>query len=272
MKAKRSLGQNFLKSPAIAERMALYARIAEGDIVLEIGPGRGRLTRVLLDQGAQVVAVEKDDHLYALLGETFKDRQNLQLIHEDILECDLSRLIPEGTKLVANLPYNIATQLIMRLVEHARHLSSIVVMLQKEVAQRICACVGDKTYSGLSVIVSAGFDAEPGFMVGPENFIPRPKVDSQVVKLVPKAAPISAGNFDAFRKVVFCAFSQRRKVLRNTLMGLPRMDQDVLGTIAERADISLRCRPQEISMEKFLLLSLAYTQYIDDRPPEKRPS
>jgi len=172
-------------------------------------------------------------------------------------------LIQEGTKIVANLPYNIATQLIMRLVEHAQRIASVVVMLQREVAERICARAGDKTYAALSVIVQAGFDAMPGFMVSPDNFSPRPKVDSQVIKLIPKASPIPPDDMELFRRVVWCCFSKRRKVLRNTLKDLPQMDQGHLEAIAEKAGISLRSRPQEISTEQFHLISLAYGQFID---------
>ena len=263
MKAKRSLGQNFLRTPSVAERMAAFARVTSEDTVLEVGPGRGMLTRVLLRHASRVIAIEKDDNFFDLLRDAFRDRDTLQLIHGDILGYDLSQLIKEGTKIVANLPYNIATQLIMRLVEHAQRIASVVVMLQREVAERICARAGDKTYSALSVIVQAGFDAIPGFMVSPDNFSPRPKVDSQVIKLIPKASPIPPDDMELFRQVVWCCFSKRRKVLRNSLKDLPQMDQDHLETIAEKAGISLRLRPQEISTEQFHLISLAYGQFID---------
>ena len=263
MKAKRSLGQNFLRTPSVAERMTAFAHITSEDTVLEVGPGRGMLTRALLRHASRVIAIEKDDHFFDLLQDTFKDRDTLQLIHGDILGYDLSQLIKGGTKIVANLPYNIATQLIMRLVEHAQRIASVVVMLQREVAERICARAGDKTYSALSVIVSAGFDVIPGFMVSPDNFSPRPKVDSQVIKLIPKASPIPPDDMELFRRVVWCCFSKRRKVLRNSLKDLPQMDQGHLETIAEKAGISLRSRPQEISTEQFHLISLAYGQFID---------
>jgi 16S rRNA (adenine1518-N6/adenine1519-N6)-dimethyltransferase len=271
MRAKRSLGQNFLRNPVIAERMAAFAHITSKDTVLEVGPGRGMLTRVLLRHASRVIAIEKDDQLFDLLLKTFRDRDTIQLIHEDILACDLSQLIQDGTKIVANLPYNIATQLIMRLAEYSRCISSIVVMLQKEVAQRLCAHTGEKAYSALSVIVSAGFDAISGFKVSPDNFIPRPKVDSQVIKLIPKASPIPVDDMEMFRQVVWCSFSKRRKVLRNSLIQLPRMDQGHLEIIAEKAGISLRSRPQEITPEQFHLLSQAYRQLMVGMTPGMSP-
>ena len=176
--------------------MASLAAIGSQDAVVEVGPGRGMLTRVLLKYASEVIAIEKDDKLFEQLGIGLRDYSSLHLIHQDILESDLGLIIPHGAKIVSNLPYNIASQLIMRLVDHARRIQSVVVMIQKEVGQRICAHVGDKNYSLLSVIVAAGFDASPGFIVGPNNFFPQPKVDSQVIKLIPKSAPHTPDRYE----------------------------------------------------------------------------
>jgi len=262
MRAKQSLGQNFLINQSITERMVSLAGINRDDAVLEVGPGRGILTSTLLRNASRVIAVEKDDGLFNLLREKFKEDEKLELIHADILECDLSQLMGPGMKVVANLPYNIGTQFIIRLVEYAGFIGLIVVMLQKEVAERICAQPGEKQYSALSVILAAGFEADPGFLVGPGNFSPRPKVDSQVLKLVPKRDHISGRDLEMLKKVVFGAFGQRRKVLRNTLLHLPHMNQDVLVEIAARAEIDLRSRPQEIPVDRFHELSLAYAEYL----------
>jgi 16S rRNA (adenine1518-N6/adenine1519-N6)-dimethyltransferase len=262
MKAKQSLGQNFLVNRSVTERMVRFAGVTGDDTVLEVGPGRGILTGTLLRNAARVIAVEKDDDLFGLLREQFQEERRLELIHADILECDLSQVLASGMKVVANLPYNIGTQFIMRLVEYAGRIGSVVVMLQKEVAERICARVGEKQYSALSVIMASGFDAVSGFPVGPANFSPRPKVDSQVVKLIPRTDPISAHDLEMLKKVVFCAFNQRRKVLRNTLLRLPRMDHDVLEDLAARAGVNLRSRPQEVPVESFHALGLAYERYL----------
>ena len=147
----------------------------------------------------------------------------------------------------------VTTRLVSGFVEAVRYIPTqpgiavVVVMLQREVAGRICARAGDSDYSALSVIVSAGFDASPGFMVGPNHFFPRPKVESQVVRLVPKISPIPAGEMELFKAVVSCAFHQRRKVLGNSLIHLPRIDRELLEGLALRASIDIRRRPQEVS-------------------------
>jgi 16S rRNA (adenine1518-N6/adenine1519-N6)-dimethyltransferase len=265
MRPKRSLGQNFLKNIGIAEKMASLADIGTQDTVVEVGPGRGMLTRVLLKYASEVIAIEKDDKLFEQLGVGLRDYSNLQLIHQDILESDLGLIIPHGAKIVSNLPYNIATQLIMRLVDHAGRIQSVVVMIQKEVGQRSCAHVGDRTYSLLSVIVSAGFDASPGFIVGPNNFFPQPKVDSQVIKLIPKNSPIPHSDMEVFWRVVAKAFGQRRKTLRNTLSQLPSMDDETLGKLSSYAGIDLGQRPQEITPEQYHIFSKGYKELLKGR-------
>jgi len=259
MKAKRSLGQNFLVNVGIAEKITNLAQPAPDDHILEIGPGRGILTRILAQRASHVTAVEKDDHLYDQLCAAFAGQRNVKLIHGDILECDLSALIGSGTKIVANLPYNIASQLIIRLTDFADELSSVVVMVQKEVAERICARTGQKEYSGLSVLVSSAFEAVPSFTVSPNNFIPAPKVTSQVIKLLPRKNPVPRAERTVFKQVVFQAFAQRRKMLKNSLLGLVSMDKELLQEIAGDAQIDLTKRPQDLSYEDYHRLSLAYT-------------
>lgn len=266
MRAKRSLGQNFLKNVGIARKMAVLAGVGPDDTVVEVGPGRGMLTRVLLDHASRVIAVEKDDHLFAYLREVLGDRDHLVLEHRDILEADLSGLIPDGAKVVANLPYNIGTLFVVRLVGHAWRMGPVVVMLQKEVAERICARPGDSAYSALSVIVSAGFDASPGFSVGPNNFTPRPRVESRVVRLTPTLSPIPPAEMDLFRTVVSCAFHQRRKVLRNSLIHLPCLDLELLEGLALGASIDLHQRPQELSPAQYHQFSTGYGAYLRANP------
>ena len=266
MRPKRSLGQNFLKNVGIAEKMASLADIHSGDTVVEVGPGRGMLTRVLLRYAQRVIAVEKDDLLFEHLRETFQDTDSLELIHQDILESDLEQVIPKGAKIVANLPYNIATQLIVRLTGHAQRIEAMVVMLQKEVGQRICAQAGEREYSALSVMVGAVFEASPGFIVGPNNFHPRPRVDSLVIRLDPRIHAVPREDMDLFRRVVAQAFGQRRKTLRNTLEQLPFLDPDSLSELCTQAGISLKSRPQEITPEQFHVFSRGYALLLKDTP------
>jgi 16S rRNA (adenine1518-N6/adenine1519-N6)-dimethyltransferase len=258
MRAKRSLGQNFLQNVGIAEKITNLAHPAPGDHILEIGPGKGILTKILARSAAHVTAVEKDDSLFEKLTEVFAGQQGVTLIHGDILECDLSVLIRKGTKIVANLPYNIASQLIIRLTDYADQLSLVVVMVQKEVAERICARTGQKEYSGLSVLVSSVFEAVPGFIVSPNNFIPAPKVTSQVIKLLPRQTAAAQASRPVFKKVVFQAFAHRRKMLKNSLLGLVHMDKDLLNDIAGDAQIDLSRRPQDLSSDDYHRLSISY--------------
>jgi len=221
MKPKPSLGQNFLRNPGIAHKIIRFSEVKSSDTVLEIGPGTGVLTGPLLETASRVVAVEKDDALAEALQDKFGDVKSFTLIHGDILDCNLEDLIEPGTKVVANLPYNIATTVILRLVDAADRLASAVVMVQKEVGERICAPLGDKEYSALTVVLSSVFECNPGFVVGPKNFYPQPKVDSLVIKLVPKEEPLPRPEMNDFKKLVFTTFGQRRKMLRNSLMNLP---------------------------------------------------
>ncbi len=261
MSPKSSLGQNFLKNPGIVDKIIRFADLQEHETVLEIGPGKGALTGRLLGEAARVIAVEKDDALYEDLQERFGDNPRLILIHGDILEVDLSGLISPGTKVVANLPYNIATQVILRLSTLSGSLSAIVVMVQKEVGERICAQVGGSAYSAMSVLLAPFFDPVPGFLVGPNNFHPVPKVDSMVLKLLPRKDTISAAEIDDFRKVVLGAFGQRRKMLRNSLMSIPGVSRDVLESMAGFAEISLNRRPQDLSWVNFQDLARAYKKF-----------
>jgi len=258
MRPKRSLGQNFLTNPHIIVKIIRFADLMPDDTVLEIGPGRGILTTELVRCASRVIAVEKDDKLFAQLKSTFADVPNLTLVHGDILDRNMQVVAPQGAKLLANLPYNIATQIILRLADIPAHFSSIIVMLQKEVGERICASPGTKPYSALSVLISTNFDAVPGFVLGPGNFFPKPKVDSMTIKLIPRPDPMTGDDLEYLKTVVFCAFNQRRKILRNSLASLPDMTAPLLQTLAEQAGIDLDQRPQDLSVEDFKRLSLVY--------------
>jgi len=264
MRPKQSLGQNFLLNGQIAERIVALASVSPDDTVLEIGPGRGILTDLLAREANQLIAVEKDDDLVSGLIRKFDDYKNLRLVHADILDQDLNELIPKKTKLVANLPFNIASQLIIRLIEHACNISMVVVMVQKEVGQRICAQPRTHAYSALSVLVDSVFQATPGFIVSPKNFFPQPKVDSMVLKLTPKSDPIASRDMVYFKKSVYCAFAQRRKMLKNSLINLPMLKPHLLQELAKRAGINLNQRPQDLTSQDFYRITQAYQDFIID--------
>ncbi len=262
MRPKSSLGQNFLKNPGIAEKIVAFSGVEQGDTVLEIGPGKGALTGALLKSASRVVAVEKDDELFGLLKNRFSDEPAFTLVHGDVLDLDINPLVSPETKVVANLPYNIATRVVLRLAEVTTPPASVVVMVQKEVAGRICAPVGHSEYSALTVLLSAVFLCDPGFVVGPKNFFPEPKVDSRVIRLVPRQNPLPPSERDAYRQVVLCSFAQRRKMLRNSLLGLPGITKQGLSDLARQAGIGLEKRPQNLSWEEYARLGRIYRQII----------
>ncbi|MGC9323180.1 MAG: 16S rRNA (adenine(1518)-N(6)/adenine(1519)-N(6))-dimethyltransferase RsmA [Desulfomonilia bacterium] len=259
MRPKRSLGQHFLVNSSIVDRIVAFAELA-AEPVLEVGPGKGILTRGLITRASSVLAVEKDDELFEKLGETFKGQENLRLIHGDILDMELGDLLVDGMKIIANLPYNIASRFIIRLLKDASKLAAVVVMVQREVAERVCACPGDTAYSALSVLVSSAFDSHRGFVVHPANFSPRPKVDSQVLKLIPRPCPVAVTELDTFQDVVFCAFRNRRKMLKNSLVHLPGMKPDVLEYLARETGVDLKKRPQDIPQEVYRLFAAMYRE------------
>ncbi|HHO75081.1 MAG TPA: ribosomal RNA small subunit methyltransferase A [Deltaproteobacteria bacterium] len=256
MGAKRSLGQNFLQNSGIVEKIIAFAEIRPDECVLEIGPGKGILTHALARQSAHLTAIEKDDLLFERLDGIFKESDHVTVVHGDILECDLDDFIRPGIKIVANLPYNIASRLIIRLTDYARQITSAVFMVQKEVARRICAHAGQSDYSALSVLVSTAFTPIPGFVVGPNNFIPKPKVDSQLIKLISKGTTLNKEDARILKKVVFTAFNQRRKMLKNSLLALEGIDKDSFHEFARNADIDPSMRPQDLTPEDYLRLSL----------------
>ncbi len=217
MRAKKSLGQNFLRDVSVCERIVGELDLQPTDTIIEIGPGRGALTTHLLDSGARVIAVEFDRDLIPPLRVQFSGSENLELINLDALNVDLAGLVGSNTpaKLVANLPYNISTAILQRLIEQRMSFSRIVLMFQREVVERITAQPASKERGFLSVIAQDAFEIEHLFDVAPSAFVPVPKIWSAVVALVPKddAYPDAA----SLRHIVSAGFCQRRKTIYNNL-------------------------------------------------------
>lgn len=259
---KRSLGQNFLVNGDLPESIISFSGLKKGDTVLEIGPGKGALTMKLAKTAGRIVAIEKDDALARDLARRFNGSPLIEIRNADILECDIRHLVPAGSHIIANLPYNIATAIITGLFDFPSHFSAVTVMVQKEVGERICARVGSKEYSALSVLVASCFDAGFGFIVGPENFFPRPKVDSAVIRLKPRNDTPSQENLSALKQVVFRTFSSRRKMLRNSLSNLPGMSTGILSSIEESSGIDFSRRPQELNLSDFLRLTGLYVESV----------
>ena len=252
--------QHFLVAREVTEAIAELVRPATGEVVVEIGPGRGALTEALLAVVDRLVAVEIDRDLVALLR-TRRGAGTLDLIEGDILQIDLREVLRAagGCRLlmVGNLPYNITAPLIFHLLAHADCISRAIVMVQREVAQRLVARPGSKDYSLLSVLVALRAEAELRLQVDRDCFRPVPAVDSSVVELrfAPKLR-YAVQDVNGFDRLVRRAFGQRRKMLRNSLLGLnPAGGRPWLKEVGQQAGIDLTRRPEELSIEEFIRLS-----------------
>ncbi|MBS1769981.1 MAG: ribosomal RNA small subunit methyltransferase A [Acidobacteria bacterium] len=241
--AKKRFGQNFLVDPGILARIVKAARLTSGDRVIEIGPGRGALTRELIRSGAEIWAVEIDHDLQADLANEFAEEEGFHLVGRDILQTRLADMITAPCKVVGNLPYNISTAILERLISERELFTDAVLMFQREVADRILARENTPDRGFLSVIAQAAFEITKGFDIGPGAFRPQPKVWSSVVRLIPKEQNI----FDRVevRKLVSKGFSQRRKMLKNTLAGL----------VGQASGIDLTRRAESLSLDEWQALT-----------------
>jgi len=258
LRARKSLGQNFLLDLNLTGRIARAAAPLDKCTVVEVGPGPGGLTRALLQHGAQqIVAIEKDARCLAALGDiaaAYPGR--LTIIEGDALDFDLGEL-PPPIKLVANLPYNVATPLLINWLT-PKHWppawESLTLMFQKEVAERITAPAGGKAYGRLAVLTQWRCDAQMLFDIDPRAFTPAPKVTSTVVQITPRATPRAEAELADLQTVAAAAFGQRRKMLRRSLMALG-VDTAAL---LEMAGIVPTARAEEIAIEGFCALARAY--------------
>lgn len=222
---KKALGQNFLTSDKIPIRIAEACGADRSCGVIEIGPGMGILTKQLALRAAKVVAVEIDEELIPILNEKFAATDNVKIINQDILKCNVASLIKEEFKglncvVCANLPYYITTPIIMSLLEGNHGFKSITIMIQKEVAERLCALPGTSNYGAVTAAVNYYAQVKKQFNVGAANFSPRPKVDSAVITITPyKDKPVKPNNEKLFFSVLKAAFATRRKTLVNSLSG-----------------------------------------------------
>jgi 16S rRNA (adenine1518-N6/adenine1519-N6)-dimethyltransferase len=257
----KELGQHFLVDEEIAQRIVQAMDLGWQDRALEIGPGRGVLLRFLLKKSRQVLAVEIDRRLQKPLEKTFGGHPGLELRFEDFLHFDLESYVesaPEPVKIVGNLPYSLSAPILMRLFDAAEtlqkrdghRLASATLMLQKEVALRICADVGDKAGSNITVLRALTADARYLFDVPAEAFHPPPKVTSAVLQLLFYAKPRwRLSNRIQFKEMIRHVFLKRRKMLKNTLGGLPWIRPDW-----REVDFDLSRRPEELTMEDFIRL------------------
>jgi 16S rRNA (adenine1518-N6/adenine1519-N6)-dimethyltransferase len=256
---RKQLGQNFLIDPGVLDQIAEAAEIGSDDMVLEIGPGIGTLTRRLAAEAGHVVAVEIDDHLIPILRDTLSDLTNVTVIHNDILKTDIQALADEYNggrpiRVVANLPYYITTPIVMGLFESGVPLSSVTVMVQKEVAERMQAGPGTKDYGALSLTVRYYSEAEIVAHVPPSCFIPRPKVGSAVIRLRRRSVPtVETADPDGLFRLIRAAFGQRRKTLANALANAASLSfskEQIQRAIAD-AGFSPTVRGEALTLEQF---------------------
>lgn len=258
--AKKSLGQNFLADGNYIEKIIAALSLHPGDTVIEIGAGRGALTEKLLEKAGRVIAVELDKDLLPILEKNFSKHQNFILVNEDALEIDFkiinnSQLIINNSKLVANLPYYISTAILQRLIEQRECFSMLVLMLQKEVVERITAEPGNSERGFLTVLVEAYMQADKLFDVPPDAFRPTPKVWSSVARLVPKSeAEIGIADEKLFRELVSAGFAYKRKTILNNFKNAPPKFKEKIGDaqkFLEKCGINPQRRAETITVEEW---------------------
>ena len=262
-KFSKSLGQNFLIDTNVIDRILEGARVTEGDYVIEVGPGIGTLTKEMGRTAEKVVAIEIDKTLIPILEETLADFPNIEVINQDILKVDVQELVKEKlnggpVKLIANLPYYITTPTVMKFLEEDIPVTDIVVMVQKEVADRMNAQPNSKDYGALSVAVQYYCDTEIVAKAPRHMFMPQPNVDSTVIGLhVREEKKYNVDNEDIFFKTVKASFGQRRKTLLNSLGGLGFLSKDQIKVALQEANIDEKRRGETLSIEEFASLSNA---------------
>ena len=259
-RAKKSLGQNFLVDPNIQRRIVDALDPSPGDEVMEIGPGQGALTRHLAGRAARLVLVELDDALAARLAEEFAETPSVRVIHRDVLQVPLEEVSddPARLKVIGNIPYNITTPILFRLLERRPRPREIVLMIQREVAERILSPPGSKTYGALAVGVRAVAEVERVMNVGRTAFRPVPDVESAVIRVVPHDPPrLSPDDEAALRTLTRFAFGQRRKQFQRILRDAYGLSVEQVEAVGREVGMDLQARPESFSPERFVDLARA---------------
>ncbi len=256
---RKSLGQNFLTDHNIIRKILAVADLQPGDNILEIGPGRGAMTELLAEKVGNLLAVEFDRDLSAILREKYAGSVNVKIYEQDILKVDFKSLLNNQIyKVVANLPYNISTPVLFRFLEERKHFSRFVVMLQKEVGERLAAEPDCSEYGVLTVLFRQWFDVRHEFIVSPGCFFPSPKVDSVVISMTPLiSSRVDVGNQALFERLVKSAFSMRRKTLWNCLKSSSIADLTMLKEALDSCSIDGKRRGETLDIYEFAMLSRA---------------
>lgn len=251
MQAKKDLGQNFLQDEQIVQDIVQAIIQEGGENVVEVGPGLGVLTKYLLEQvKGQFYSIEKDDRLIEYLPKEYPSIEG-KLVHADFLRFDLSSLFSGKFNLIGNFPYNISSQILFKVLDHKEQVDVVVGMFQREVAHRVASKPGNKVYGVISVLLQAYYDIEILFDVAPEKFDPIPKVWSSVIKLRRNKACQIKSDYAFFRVIVKLAFSQRRKVMNNTLKPHFNKLEALNEEDAAWIEKVKRQRPEELSVAEF---------------------
>lgn len=270
IKANKSFGQNFLIKDEVVEAIVDSAEIKNEDLVIEIGPGLGTLTKYLLEKAGKVVCIELDKKMLDILNDRFSLYENFELINNDVLKVNLKELIEKekksgkikNVKVVANLPYYITTPIIMKLLEENLDIESITVMIQKEVADRLAAIPGEKETGAITYSVFYYCETEKVLIVPNDSFIPEPEVTSEVIKLkLRKVPPVNVESKKVLFMIIKSAFIQRRKTLLNALSNSNVFLNKEEGIeIFEKLNINQNIRAEELSLESFAQIA---TEIID---------
>ncbi|OON92381.1 MAG: 16S rRNA methyltransferase [Epulopiscium sp. Nele67-Bin002] len=258
---QKKFGQNFLIDPHVLQKIIGSAQITEEDCIIEIGPGIGSVTEQLLQHAGKVISIEIDNQLIPILEEQFGSQENFKLVHGDVLKVDLHELIEKEAqgrkvKVVANLPYYITTPIIMMLLENNLKIDSIVVMVQKEVAVRMAAEPGNKLYGAITAAMNYYCETYLVANVPQNCFMPRPNVDSAVIKLtLHENPPIKVQNEKLLFAIIKASFAQRRKTLLNTLSSNLGISKEELKQLLDKAEIDSNVRGETLGLKEFAHLA-----------------
>ena len=264
LSANKSLGQNFLINDDVVEKIVDSANVGKEDLVIEIGPGLGNLTELLLERAGKVIAIELDERMIKILNDRFSLYKNFELLNQDVLKVDLKKLIDDNkvgdikcVKIVANLPYYITTPIIMKLLEDKLDIDSITVMIQKEVADRLIAEPGSKLSGAITYCVYYYAKSEKVVLVDNKSFIPEPAVDSEVIKLlIRKNYPVDLKDENEFFKLIKVSFMQRRKTLINSFVnGGIVQNKDEARALFDELNLDYNTRGETLTIEQFAEIS-----------------
>ncbi|MDE0185177.1 MAG: 16S rRNA (adenine(1518)-N(6)/adenine(1519)-N(6))-dimethyltransferase RsmA [Candidatus Poribacteria bacterium] len=266
---RKRLGQNFLIDPNVLEKIVAASEITDADSALEIGAGLGFLTSALALNAKRVIAIEVDNVLFRELQCRFTDFPQVRLIHGDVLKVNLSPLLDQfsrsNTKVIANLPYSITTPIIWKLLSHHRHIGICVLMMQREVADRIAALPDRKTYGALTVGISYYAETEIVDVIPPDCFYPAPQVESAIVKLKIRDAPkVRVADEALFFRIIRASFQARRKMLRNALLknNVP-ITAEALDSVFDKLEIDPRRRGETLEISEFAALANGIAELTD---------